>query len=145
MRCAAGRPRSASMSTVVSSSDAGTPDDRSADATFVARALGPDPGRGILVPFVSGIGDRLEGGLDGRPAALVVERVADRLSDEGAAPSAADAAIGLGDEIVREAYVQTHGHSLAHSLVDVLAPQSPAVSRGFSHAPKRTRTSTSHT
>jgi hypothetical protein len=58
--------------------------------------------------------NRRERCLDVLPTALVVERTTERLGDVCAAPATADPAIELLDELVVEAYVQTHGHNLAH-------------------------------
>lgn len=48
------------------------------------------------------------------PATLVVERPADGLTDEGAATPPTDAPVKLLYEVVVEAYVQSHGRTLAH-------------------------------
>src|SRR5215207_8311966 len=87
---------------------------RSAHAARIARALRRDPSRRILVPVVTGVGERVQRRLDVLPATLILESPTDRLPDERAAASPADSPVELCHEIVGKAYVQTHGHNLAH-------------------------------
>jgi hypothetical protein len=51
-----------------------------------------------------------DGIFDVAPAALVVERAAHGRGDEHTALTAPDARVEIADELVIEAYVQTHGH-----------------------------------
>lgn len=57
-----------------------------------------------------------EAGFDVFPPAFVLEGVSNCLGYERAATSPADTPIELLHETVIEAYVQTHGHNLAHNL-----------------------------
>jgi len=85
------------------------------DTRGIATALRRDPGSGIWIPLVLTVCERADTGFDVLPAPLVVERATEGLGDEGAATTPSDALIELRDEIVIQAYVQTHGHNLAHS------------------------------
>ncbi len=67
------------------------------------------------------VGERSEAGLDVFPAPLVVECAAQRFTDERAATSPADVSVELLDEVVIEAYVQSHGHKLAHNATHMRA------------------------
>jgi len=125
-RLAAARPRKASTRTVVSSrigkttaypsAPRGAQAGWLADTSWVAATLGPDPAGGIGVPLVPAVGKRPEAGLDVFPSPLVVERAAQGLADEHAATPPADTLVELLDEAVIDAYVQSHGHKLAHNL-----------------------------
>jgi hypothetical protein len=48
------------------------------------------------------------------PSALVVEGSPQRCGNERAAPATAHTLVEFLNELVFDAYVQTHGHSLAH-------------------------------
>lgn len=50
------------------------------------------------------------------PAALVVERTPHGGGDERTSPTLANAFIQIVHDLIIETYVQTHGHSLAHSF-----------------------------
>jgi hypothetical protein len=56
-----------------------------------------------------------EAGFDVFPPAFILERVSNCLGYERASTSSADTPIELLHEVVVKAYVQTHGHNLAHS------------------------------
>ena len=88
----------------------------SADAAWIAVALGPHPSRGIGVPLVLAPGKRSQAGFDVIPAALFVERPPKCAADESATPSPSDALVQLLDEIVVQANVQTHGHKITHRI-----------------------------
>ena len=81
-RCAAGRPRSASMRTVVSSSIAPVVIGCSADPPGVAGSLGPHPPGRVLIPIVTVGGDAPQGSLDFCARAFVVEHPADGLGNK---------------------------------------------------------------
>jgi hypothetical protein len=82
---------------------------------LVAVALRPDPAGGVAVPLVLASGEGPEAGFDVFPAALVLERAAHGLGDERAALPPPDAPVEACHDVVVEAYVQSHGHKLAHS------------------------------
>jgi hypothetical protein len=86
----------------------------STDAGRVARTLRGHPAGRIAVPFVLSSRERTQARLNVVPPALVFERTADCLTDEGAPPTSTHAPIQLLHELVVQAYVQTHGHSIAH-------------------------------
>jgi hypothetical protein len=86
----------------------------SADAAEVVVPLGSHPGGWVGVPLVLALRKRSEARFDVVPAALIVERLANRRRDKRAASPAPDAAVELIHQIVSQRYVQTHGHSLAH-------------------------------
>lgn len=75
------------------------------------------PGGRIGVPLVLAPGERSEARFDVIPAALVVERPANRRRDECASSPAPNTTVELTHQIVVQRYVQTHGHSLAHGSV----------------------------
>lgn len=87
----------------------------SADARCVAASLRTHPASWVLVPFVGDLGERPKTRFDLIPTLRVLQRTAHRLRDERAAPSSADSLVESAHEIVIERYVQTHGHTLAHS------------------------------
>jgi hypothetical protein len=87
------------------------------DTRGIATALRRDPSSGIWIPLVLTVCKRADTGFDVFPAALVVERTADGLADECAATPPPDALVELLDEVVIKAYVQSHGHTLAHTAV----------------------------
>src|SRR5258708_26046280 len=60
------------------------------------------------------LGEGSKACFDVLPAALVVESLANRLGDEGAAAATAHLAVEAGDEVVLERYVQSHGHTVTH-------------------------------
>ncbi len=93
-------------SSVAAKRSAGTPD--------VSSTLGVDPGRWVDVPFVLAVGDGRQRRLYLVPAALVIQRPSDGLGDEGASSPTTDSLVELCDKLVRQAYVQTHGHKLTH-------------------------------
>ena len=78
-------------------------------------ALRADPFGWIAVPLVP-LADRAERGLDQLPALFVLQGARDGRCDERATPAGADPAVELGDERVIEVNVQTHAHSLTHTL-----------------------------
>ena len=85
------------------------------DAALIGAPLLANPLRGILVPLVTAIRDRAERRLEQLPAVIVVQRALDRTCDIGTTASRPHPAVELPDEGVAESYVQTHGHSVAHS------------------------------
>jgi hypothetical protein len=95
------------------------------DTRGIATALRRDPSGGIWIPLVLTVCERANTGFDVFPAALVVERAADGLADECAATSPPDAPVELLDDVVIEAYVQSHGHRLAHRSLGGDKPQTP--------------------
>jgi hypothetical protein len=111
------------MSTLVSRRIGGT---GLADAANVGSALTPDPGSGILVPFVSGIRDRTQRSQDVLPTSLILERSAHGLRDERAALAPTYPAVQLRDKFVFEINVYAHAHNLAHS------PRTARYGRGLS-------------
>ena len=86
----------------------------SADPARVGKALCMDPSGWIGVPLVSGIRDRPKSGLNVFPSPLIVECPAQCFTDKCAAPAPADTLVELLDEVIIQAYVQTHGHRLTH-------------------------------
>ncbi len=64
-----------------------------------------------------GIGERAHCTFDVLPTTLIVERSSNRRSDERAPLTLTDPAVKSLDDLVIQAYVQTHGHTLAHSVV----------------------------
>ena len=89
---------------------------RLANAGGVTAALRRNPAGGIAIPFVLTTRESAEPCFDVLPAALILERSADRLADEHAPTSSADPLVELPHELVIQAYVQSHGHTLAHTL-----------------------------
>jgi len=87
----------------------------SADSATVSAPLRPDPGGGIAVPFVAPVLQRAQRNLDLVPPPLILKRLPDGGCDEGAAATAPNACIEVRNQFVLEAYVQSHGHSLAHT------------------------------
>src|SRR6202035_4978913 len=87
---------------------------RSADTGRVAAPLRRHPSGRIAIPLVLARREGTETGFDVLPAALVIECAAKRLADEHAAPALAHAPIELLHQVVVKAYVQSHGHTLAH-------------------------------
>ena len=73
--------------------------------------LSPYPGRRILVPLVTAIGQAAERGFDVVPAPFVVQTALDELGDERAPAAGARTPVDLGHEIVVQGYVQTHGRN----------------------------------
>jgi len=63
-----------------------------------------------------GVGERTNRSFDVRPATLIVERPLDRGRDEHAALAFTDPGVQSVHDLVVQAYVQTHGHMLAHTL-----------------------------
>ncbi len=112
-RSAAGRPRSTSMRTVVSSNRRGTAE--SAHAPRVGAALTPHPPRGIGVPRVPLVSQLAERAQDVVPAPLIVQGATHGLGDECASLAPTKASVELGDEAWIEVYVYSHAHSLAHN------------------------------
>ena len=55
---------------------------RSAGPAIIAAALAPDPSRRIVIPFVTGVGQRAERGFDFVPALVVLEGTPNRGRDE---------------------------------------------------------------
>lgn len=108
---AADLPRRASIKTVESSSSRL----KSTGATPVRVTLGADPGRRVGVPIVGSVAKCSECRLDIVPAPFIVKRALYELGDEGAAPTGTHSAVQLGDKLVIQRYVHTHGPSLAHS------------------------------
>jgi hypothetical protein len=80
-------------------------------------ALRCDPAGGVRVPLVLRARECPETRFDVLPATLVLEGVTHRLGDERAASPRPHASVELLDELVFQTYVQTHGHSVAHSFV----------------------------
>jgi len=74
-----------------------------------------DPTGRIRVPLVLLIGEGAQPSLDVFAPLRIVECSAQRVCDERAASPSAHAAVELLHQLVIEAYVQTHGHKLAHS------------------------------
>jgi len=87
----------------------------SADTARVAEALVMDPSSRIGVPIVTVTGEDPETRFDVFAAPCVVERAAQGVGDESAATASAHALVELFDELVIEAYVQSHGHNVAHT------------------------------
>lgn len=87
----------------------------SAGASIVASTLLADPHRRILVPVVARIGDLTQSGFDIVPALFVVKSATDEFSDERAPAAYAGSLVQLGNKIVVQRYVHTHGLRLAHS------------------------------
>jgi len=85
-----------------------------ADTTGISAALTTDPIRGVGIPLVSVVRDFPERRHDVVPAAVILQRSADRLRDERAPLAPADSAVKLSDESVVKANVHTHTHRLAH-------------------------------
>ena len=85
-----------------------------AGSPCVFASLRPDPGGRIDVPLVAAVLDGTERRLDLGPAALVLQGALDGPCDEGAAMPATGASVQLGDQVVVEADVQTHGPRLTH-------------------------------
>jgi hypothetical protein len=79
-------------------------------------ALRCHPAGRVSIPLVLCARERAETRLYVFPATLVLERVADGLGDERATLARSDAPVELLDELIVKAYVQTHGHKLAHNL-----------------------------
>jgi len=71
----------------------------SADATFVG-TLAADPFTGIVVPFVTLVGDGAKGSLDVVPSPLVIESAANQLGDECATLPTSGPLVELGNELV---------------------------------------------
>ncbi len=91
----------------------------SADAAEVVVPLRPYPCSGIGVPLMLSLRKRPKARFDVVPATLIVECLANRRRDESAASPAPYATVELTHQIVIQRYVQTHGHSLAHSSTPV--------------------------
>ena len=62
-----------------------------------------------------GIGERAHGTFDLLPPTLVVEGASNRCRDERAPLTLTDSGVESIDDLVIQAYVQTHGHTLAHT------------------------------
>jgi hypothetical protein len=62
-----------------------------------------------------GVGECAHGSFDVLPATLIVERAPNRGSDEHAALTPAHPAVESTNYLVVQTYVQTHGHSIAHT------------------------------
>ena len=86
------------------------------DAPEVGSALFTHPPSRIAVPIMLGVGERAYGVFDVLPATLVVEGAPNRRSDERAALTPTHPAVESTHELVVQAYVQTHGHTLAHAV-----------------------------
>ena len=71
----------------------------SADATLVG-TLAADPFTGIVVPFMTLVGDGPKGSLDIVPSPLVIESAANQLCDECATLPASGPLVELGNELV---------------------------------------------
>jgi hypothetical protein len=87
----------------------------SADTARVTEALVMDPSSRIGIPIVTLIGEDPQTRFDVFAAPCIVERSAQGLADECAATAPAHVLVELFDEIVIEAYVQSHGHSITHT------------------------------
>ena len=85
------------------------------NTSWVAVALRRNPAGRVVVPGVLVVGERAEAGFDVLPATLVLECASHGLTDEHAPTAPADTPVELLDQIVIQAYVQSHGHKLAHS------------------------------
>jgi len=64
-----------------------------------------------------GIGERACGSFDVLPTTLIVERASNRCRDERAPLTLTDPAVESTDNLVIQAYVHTHGHTLAHTVI----------------------------
>lgn len=64
-----------------------------------------------------GVGERAYGVFDVLPATLVVERAPNRRGDESAALTPPHPTVESTHDLVVQAYVQTHGHTLAHAVI----------------------------
>lgn len=91
----------------------------SADATLVG-SLPADPSAGIVIPFVSAVGDGPQRCLDIIPSPLVIKSAANQLCNERAASPTAGPSVELGDELVINGNVQSHVPTIAHSCAEVL-------------------------
>lgn len=89
-------------------------DAQSADALLVAPTLGCDPALHVLIPRVGAVIEPPDRAFDRDPSPLVLQGACDCTGDERAALPAADTTVELGDQIVVQAYVQTHVRKLAH-------------------------------
>lgn len=96
IRSAAGRPRSASMSTVESRTNR----DMSAGPARVSPPLCSDPSSRIFIPLVACVFDAPQGCLEIVPPALVVEASSYQLGDEGAAAPRTCPSVKIGNKFV---------------------------------------------
>lgn len=87
-----------------------------ADPGAICATLANHPGSGIAVPVVLAVGKASDGAFDVVPAPLVIEGRAYGRGDEGASATTADPAVEVAHEIVIQAYVQTHDHTLTHKV-----------------------------
>ncbi len=90
---------------------------RLADTARVGRALCAYPSSRVGVPLMLGVGQRAYDVLDVLPATFVVQRTPDCCRDERTAFAASDAGVQSIHDLVIKAYVQTHGHTLAHAVI----------------------------
>ena len=86
----------------------------SADPAAVSPPLRPDPTGRIAVPFMIRVPQGAQRDFDLIPPLLILKRLPDGRCDEGAPATAPNPSIESGDQFVLQAYVQAHGHSLAH-------------------------------
>ena len=101
---------------------------RSPDAPGVAPSLPVDPCGGILVPLVPLVRHGSERRLDLVPPVLVLQGPSNGLGDEAAPAPPAHSLVQFGDQLIVQAYVHTHGHTIAHRCPnpqDHLVVQSP--------------------
>lgn len=76
--------------------------------------LRADPLGWVPIPLVTVVLDRAKRRLDVLPTPPVLERRPNRLGDESAPLPAPNAPVELDDQLVGQAYVQSHGHKLTH-------------------------------
>lgn len=86
------------------------------DAALISVPLVANPRAGIVVPFVTAVRDCAERRLEQLPAVIVVQRTLDRARDVRAPATSTHPSIKVPDDVVAKSYVQTHGHTLTHSL-----------------------------
>ncbi len=64
-----------------------------------------------------GTGERAHGSFDVLPTTLIVERASNRCRDECAPLTSTHPTVESLDDLIIQAYVLTHGHTLAHSVI----------------------------
>src|SRR5207253_9287618 len=104
--------------------------------SLIGSALRVNPRCRIFVPFVAGIRDGAKRCLDFVPTSALVEGTTEGFGDECTPLTSPDPGIQVCDDLVVEANVQSHGHTIAHAgspygvSLPSSTPRDPRISRG---------------